>query len=277
MMQYAKYAIAPMRSAVKKPRDPYLYVMVWQTALCALVLVAAFALSRLQPQRWMEMQDLFSQSLTTDGRVAAQQMTREVQKAAEDVRESLSGLDLSAVQDVISVWGNAQSAGEALSFVSAVVPAQGMGGIASPEGCTYSPVLLSSALEPPLGGSVTSLYGWRTHPITEKEDFHRGIDIAAPLGTPVRAVLPGRVAEVGESPIYGNYIRLEHTGGIETTYSHCERIEAREGENLRKGELLAMAGSTGISTGPHVHFELAVHGVYYDPAWVMNGLMQLGD
>lgn len=127
-------------------------------------------------------------------------------------------------------------------------------------------------MDAPAGGAVTSPFGWREHPISGAEDFHRGVDIAAASGSGIYASLPGRVVEVDSSPIYGNYITLDHGGGLTTTYCHCESIAAPLGANLRRGELVALVGSTGISTGPHVHFEISKDGRYYNPAWVLDGM-----
>ncbi|OUP68479.1 hypothetical protein B5F10_12790 [Anaerotruncus colihominis] len=145
-------------------------------------------------------------------------------------------------------------------------------GKAAPEACALAPIFVSALVEPPSSGTVTSLYGWREHPISGADDFHRGLDIAAPEGVGVYAALPGRVAEVDTSAIYGNYITLDHGGGLQTTYCHCSKIVAPAGANLRRGELLAYVGSTGVSTGPHVHFEISLNGKYYNPAWVLDGM-----
>ena len=138
--------------------------------------------------------------------------------------------------------------------------------------CAFSPILVSARVDAPAGGAVTSPFGWREHPISGAEDFHRGVDIAAASGSGIYASLPGRVVEVDSSPIYGNYITLDHGGGLTTTYCHCESIAAPLGANLRRGELVALVGSTGISTGPHVHFEISKDGRYYNPAWVLDGM-----
>lgn len=170
---------------------------------------------------------------------------------------------------------------EAAQAQTASAPPSGAGGWmdakkeegkAAPEACALAPIFVSALVEPPSSGTVTSLYGWREHPISGADDFHRGLDIAAPEGVGVYAALPGRVAEVDTSAIYGNYITLDHGGGLQTTYCHCSKIVAPAGANLRRGELLAYVGSTGISTGPHVHFEISLNGKYYNPAWVLDGM-----
>lgn len=145
-----------------------------------------------------------------------------------------------------------------------------------PASCSFAPILLSARMTTPVGGQITSPFGWREHPISGKNDFHRGLDIAAPLGTGVRAALPGTVEEAGESEIYGNFITLLHSGGLRTTYSHCDTIKAKEGDCLRVGELLATVGSTGMSTGPHLHFEINKDGIYYNPLWVLPDVGRYG-
>lgn len=126
-------------------------------------------------------------------------------------------------------------------------------------------VALMAAPDYPVYGSVTSGFGLRSHPISEKTDFHTGLDIAAPAGESIYAVLPGRVIQVGYSETNGNFIRLAHGSNLETVYSHCHSILATTGTVVRSGERIALVGSTGISTGPHLHLELLVDGRYTDP------------
>ena len=141
-----------------------------------------------------------------------------------------------------------------------------------PASCSLGPVFSPLEIAPPTSGRVTSFFGFREHPITESDDFHRGLDIAAPEGSGIYTPLPGRVVEIDQSAIYGNYITIDHGNGLLTTYSHCLEIVAPMGANLRKGELVALVGSTGMSTGPHCHFELRKDGIYYNPAWVLDGM-----
>lgn len=145
-----------------------------------------------------------------------------------------------------------------------------------PASCSLAPLFCSAQVEPPVSGRVTSFYGFRIHPLTAADDFHRGLDIAAPSGAGIHTPLPGRVAEIGESAIYGNYVTLDHGNGCQTTYCHCAEIIVEQGANLRKGELIARVGSTGISTGPHLHFEVQKNGVYFNPAWVVDGMEGYG-
>lgn len=111
----------------------------------------------------------------------------------------------------------------------------------------------------------TSEYGYRINPITGVRALHTGLDIAAPLGTKIRAAYNGTVSKTGEDSRSGKYIYLSHSNGLETLYCHCSSILAEEGANIRQGETIALVGSTGWSTGPHLHFEIHKDGVRLDP------------
>lgn len=115
------------------------------------------------------------------------------------------------------------------------------------------------------GGEVTSTFGKRIHPITKNDDFHTGLDIASFSGDNICAAIPGKVVEVSSSEIYGNYVILEHNGGLTTFYGHCDYVIVKEGMKIKQGETIAKEGSTGWSTGPHLHFEIRINGVRFDP------------
>ena len=113
----------------------------------------------------------------------------------------------------------------------------------------------------PLNGTgiVTSRYGIRSR------NNHKGIDIGAPTGTPIYAAEDGIVTFVGWYGGYGNLIKVQHANGYETYYGHCSSIVTSAGATISKGDLIGYVGSTGNSTGPHLHFEVRVNGVNYNP------------
>lgn len=144
-----------------------------------------------------------------------------------------------------------------------------------PRSASFAPIFTTAKLHPPLAqGRITSAFGYRTHPITKKFGFHSGMDIAAPQGTPIACVLPGTVKETGTDPSYGNYILVEHPGGIDSFYSHCSEILASDGTKVNRGDIIATVGSTGSSTGYHLHFEIRAKGKRYDPYWLLKGVFQ---
>ena len=117
----------------------------------------------------------------------------------------------------------------------------------------------------------TSHFGYRINPITNVRAFHTGLDIAAPLGTKIKAAYNGTVSKTGEDSHSGKYIFLTHANGLETFYCHCSEIIAEKGAKIRQGETIALVGSTGWSTGPHLHFEIHKNGKRLDPLPFLQG------
>ena len=112
---------------------------------------------------------------------------------------------------------------------------------------------------------VSSGYGMRFHPISGREKPHLGIDFAAPTGTAVRSVGDGKVEYAGWKNGYGNFILIEHRDQQSTAYAHLSQIGVRQGQTVRQGDLIGAVGSTGASTGPHLHFEYLVRDQHQDP------------
>jgi murein DD-endopeptidase MepM/ murein hydrolase activator NlpD len=147
----------------------------------------------------------------------------------------------------------------------------------APAGSSLSPIFVSGPVKPPVTGLITSPFGYRDHPVTEEEDFHTGMDIAAVEGRAILCALPGTVTEVGQSPIYGNYITVRHSENLETFYAHCSEIIAAVGMEIRQGERIAKVGQTGVTTGPHLHFSVLVAGQFCDPYWLLKDDVKLLD
>ena len=123
----------------------------------------------------------------------------------------------------------------------------------------------------PVGeGSITSTYGERLDPITGRSSFHPGVDFAAPQGTTVMSVATGVVTWAGPHPAYGNLVEINHGNGYATRYGHNEKVLVKVGDTVQKGQQLALSGSTGRSTGPHVHFEVLRDGSVVNPASFIN-------
>ncbi len=129
----------------------------------------------------------------------------------------------------------------------------------------------SGVLAWPIGGPVTSGFGWRTHPITGSSRFHAGIDIGAGSGTPIGAADSGTVIISGWQGGYGNTVVVDHGGGLTTLYAHQSSIAVGNGASVSKGGLIGYVGSTGFSTGPHLHFETRVNGNPVNPMGYLGG------
>jgi murein DD-endopeptidase MepM/ murein hydrolase activator NlpD len=112
---------------------------------------------------------------------------------------------------------------------------------------------------------VTSNFGSRVHPISGKIKHHAGMDIAMPAGSPVYATGDGYISFAGWSGGYGILIKVQHPFGYETRFGHLSRIAVMSGQYIRKGTLIGFVGSTGQSTGPHLHYEIRINGVAVDP------------
>ncbi len=118
---------------------------------------------------------------------------------------------------------------------------------------------------------LTSGYGMRNHPVLGVRRNHKGIDLAAPTGTPVYATADGIVGRAERFGSYGNYIQIEHGGEMETRFAHLSGYAVSAGDRVRKGDLIGYVGTTGRSTGPHLHYEVRVAGEAVDPTPYMTG------
>lgn len=108
-------------------------------------------------------------------------------------------------------------------------------------------------------------FGWRIDPFNGRSALHTGLDFAAPPGTPIQAAAGGVVVGLEFHPEYGNLIEVEHGNGLVTRYAHVSRMHVKKGDLVRRGQKIAEVGTTGRSTGPHLHFEVLVQGVPQDP------------
>lgn len=120
---------------------------------------------------------------------------------------------------------------------------------------------------------MTSSYGMRDHPIFKRRRNHNGVDLAAPTGTPIRATGDGIVEKAQRWGGYGLYVQLDHGGKLETRYAHMSRMAVSAGERVTKGQIIGYVGSTGNSTGPHLHYEVRIAGAPVDPSPYMTGAM----
>lgn len=125
---------------------------------------------------------------------------------------------------------------------------------------------------PVLAFSVTSPFGWRVHPISGEWAYHTGVDLADDFGAPIQAYLNGEVVFAGVYGGYGNAILLRHERERYTLYGHCSQLYVIQGQRVGSGEVIAAVGSTGNSTGPHLHLEYWVTNQYVDPILIWQGI-----
>jgi len=115
-------------------------------------------------------------------------------------------------------------------------------------------------------GWFSSNFGWRIDPFTGQQAFHEGIDFPADVGTPIEAAASGKVIFAEVHPAYGKMIEIDHGNGLISRYAHCSALLVNEGDFVMRGQLIARVGTTGRSTGPHLHFEVRLNGVPQNPA-----------
>lgn len=118
---------------------------------------------------------------------------------------------------------------------------------------------------PVSGGRVTSGFGYRRCPFTRRREFHEGIDIAVNVGTPIRAPADGKVTYTGWKSGYGRTLKIDHGYGYKTVYGHNSRIKVKKGQEVKRGDIIALVGNTGRSTGPHLHYEIRVNNKAINP------------
>lgn len=243
-----------MREAEPKNRDGIgLWVLLGQMAISALALAAIFTMQYVEPDHYQQVGQYYAELMSA---VPTRDATVELLRTpvtAEQLRNWWEALDAGEIAEVFRVQENP--------------PAMGGEEPTFPRNASYEKVVVSAAARSPLpcDAVITSGYGERTHPITGKWDFHTGIDLAASEGTAIHAIYPGRVEKVGYSDSYGNFIVVRHSETLSSIYCHCSVIYKKAGAAVLAGETIAKVGSTGCSTGPHLHLSVLVNGYYIDP------------
>jgi murein DD-endopeptidase MepM/ murein hydrolase activator NlpD len=172
-----------------------------------------------------------------------------------------AGLDRAAASDLQLVRWTANSRSEWIDAASA----------------TDQPAPLYSGTMLPVAGHITSYFGYRYHPILHFTRFHAGVDIGASWGSPIVAAGDGEVVGAGWVGGYGRQVRIAHAGGLMSSYSHMSKILAAPGSFVHAGQLIGYVGSSGLSTGPHLHYEVRRQGVPVNPLAVRFAGMQVAD
>ncbi len=203
------------------------------------------------------------QGLESD-RAAADQLIAELEAESDRIEQELAAAAEAAAAAAAAEAAAAAAATEAATGAEAPAAVQSGGGTASSSG-TAGAVAGSGRFILPVSGRISSEYGYRVHPISGARRLHAGMDIAAGSGTPIGAAGDGTVIYAGWRGGYGNTVIVDHGGGIATLYAHQSRVGTSVGQSVRRGQVIGYVGSTGYSTGPHVHWEVRVNGSPQNP------------
>ncbi len=204
---------------------------------------------------------LFSANPALANSSAAADITAPLRAAAEAKQNALGSGD-EQFRQLFSSWRSLDK----LPAIAAARPATTVGSV--------SGVSIPSRM-PFEGVALTSGFGVRWHPVLGGRRQHKGVDLSAPAGTPIYATADGVVGKAEWFSSYGLYVQLEHGGNLETRYGHMSRLNVFAGQKVHKGELIGYVGSTGRSTGPHLHYEVRIAGEAVNPIPYMQAGTQL--
>lgn len=270
----SRYSIADDVSVKPKSKSDYLIrLVILQSFLCLVVVGGVLIVSKVSPSASARMKSDYEKIMSND--MSISQIFGSLKNTAKEVFLPVSFPESEVTaQIVLDSKEPALTAADETVAVGEIV-ASGGGDIASEQGVkgvSFAKYTVSAPATLPLESlRLTSPFGYRTNPVSGEYGFHTGIDLAAPEGTPVAAAYAGKVTKSGESDVWGKYVLVEHSDGFETYYCHLNDIYAPEGTVVRNGETLGVVGSTGWSTGPHLHFEVRIDGVRVDPAPLVLG------
>ncbi len=259
MQQADRFAVSKKEKTGKKP----LLVPAVQCAVCAILVLSVFALSRSGSAFYVNLRELYAARMQEDYCAdgvwtAAKRAARHVLEPIGETAETTGAV--ATIDERAAVETITSAGGEDIRVLDAL------------QDSTFEAVSVSQEAVLPVQGKITSGFGYRIHPITGNRSFHTGVDLAAPEGTPIAAAYGGTVLETGCTSGRGNYILLSHGENLQTLYCHLSEIDVREGDAVDAGGTIGLVGTTGMSTGPHLHFELRVSGVRCNPLYVLKGL-----
>lgn len=257
----------------KNKTDYLIRLVLLQCVLCLLIAGGIFAASKISTSAYDSMKKDFNNIMKND--MSASDVVEDIKDAAQlvmaqpeeetEAEKSENKLIPSLEKPVNTYDVISDETGETVA-VGEMLPEGSGGGDMAASGTSFAPYFVSvDAVMPVKNARLTSSFGYRTNPVSGNYGFHTGIDLAAPEGTPISASFYGEVIETGESDVWGKYVLMRHSDSFETYYCHMSEIYAEEGAVIRQGETIGLVGSTGWSTGPHLHFEVRIDGIRVDP------------
>lgn len=233
----------------EKKKDYFTRIIAVQMLLCTIIVGTVFLMKKIAPTSFENLKTHFNMMMETD--MTAKEVFSSLTKAVKTI--FIIGEDEAKNTEAITDAG-----GEDITVFAAI------------NNTLFSPYNISAQACVPVNGDVSSGFGYRVHPITKKWGFHTGLDISASTGTQIKSAYYGVVTAVGYNSLAGNYIVVEHNDNLITKYMHCEKILVKENTTVRQGEVIGRVGSTGSSTGPHLHFEIIIAGKKVNPLYLFD-------
>jgi murein DD-endopeptidase MepM/ murein hydrolase activator NlpD len=270
----------------KQNKNDYLAKLILiQAIVCTIIVLLTFAVKKISPSSYeqlkvqynrimscdMSMQEIWqsvksvsafiilpSDEWKSSGTTTTQVNEAASQKEEEDENTSSDNTETSKVNESVPNESLTGAGGEDLDAYTAAA------------NTSFAPFYVTANACTPVSGKITSRFGYRIHPTNGKLSFHTGMDIAAKEGVKIAAAFYGTVKDVNYSDSGGNYILMNHQNGLQTLYCHCSEILVKEGTVIRPGETIALVGSTGDTTGPHLHFEVRINGIRCNPEYILD-------
>lgn len=239
----------------KKNDDSMLTVMIVQTVVCAAVILVSLLIMKSGGELFENLKSELSYIMGKDITIG------EAAEAFKEFRDFIFSVDSESetTEPSDESESNTELVGAGASTAASI-----------PSNSSVAPFTVTVKAVCPVDGTITSPYGFRKDPFTGNPGFHSGLDIGAPEGENIAAAFYGKVIETGTHDEYGNYVIISHCDGFSTLYAHCSEVYVKENTIIRAGETIAAVGSTGLSTGPHLHFEIRRDGVRYNPSFVLG-------
>ncbi len=243
----------------KKEKDYLVFTLVFQIVLCFVIFIGLF---------------LLKDSKNKYVRIIEYDFFRNIDENFNDVSEyKPDGIKPETTEDVVVIIENNTVDYSYNQTPSLSADINSSGGEDSalnenndiPSNVSVNGYTLNRNMFLPLKGEITSEFGERIHPVSGQYSFHTGIDIAADTGSPIYAAFDGEVIVSDYDQWNGYYLKIIHDGNIMTVYCHCNELFVKNGDIVKAGDKIAEVGSTGSSTGPHLHFEFRINDVSYDP------------
>ncbi len=273
----------PARKSISSPKtktDYLIRLILLQCVLCILIVSGVFIASKISPASFEKMKADFAGIMQKN--MTAGEMLEQVKNVADYVSAPVDSLPVMGKNiettegySVDYVEVTSDETGETVAVGEIVTEGAGGGDMEKQEaakGTSFAPYFISvDPVLPVKNARITSKFGYRTNPVSGNYGFHTGIDLAAAEGTPVAASFYGKIIETGESDVWGKYILMEHSDNLQTYYCHLSEIYVSEGAIIRQGETIGLVGSTGWSTGSHLHFEVRINGVRVNPEKLLYG------